>query len=94
MVENKKTDSKRPIAKKAEAPKPRQRFIILVEGLVPARIRFQTFAVDEQEAIRQLDNPHLISLLEKPELDLARVIRKKITVKDANTSLVKLIKNF
>ena len=88
MVENNK------IEKKAEPPKPRQRFMILVEGLVPARIRFQTFAADEQEALKQLDNPHLISVLERPELDLSRVIRKKITVKDANTSLVKLIKNF
>lgn len=87
-------ESKRPIAKKAEAPKPRQRFIILVEGLVPAKIRFQTFAEDEQAALKQLDNPHLISLLEKPELDLSRLVRRKVTVKDANTSLVKLTKNF
>jgi len=80
--------------KKIDGPKPKQRFIILVEGLVPAKIRFQTFAEDEQEALKQLDNPHLISILEKPELDLSRLIRKKVTIKDANTSLVKLIKNF
>jgi len=93
MVE-KKGESKRPVQKKAEAPKPRQRFIVLVEGLVPAKIRFQTFAVDEAEALKQLDNPHLLSMLEKPELDIPRLLRKKITVKDANTSLVKLVKNF
>lgn len=94
MVENNKSDSKKPIAKKAEAPKPRQRFMILVEGIVPVKVKFQTFAVDEQEALKQLDNPHLLSMLERPELDMPRLLRKKITIKDANTSLVKLVKNF
>ncbi len=92
MATNK--ESKRPIAKKAEAPKPRQRFIITVEGVVPAKVRFQTFAVDEYEALKQLDNPHLISLVDRPELDLSRLARKKVVVKDANTSLIKLTKNF
>lgn len=89
MAENTK-----PVVKKAEAPKLKTRFIIQVEGTVPAKIRFQTFATDEQEALKQLDNPHLISLLEKPELDLSRIVRKKVVIKESNTSLVKLTKNF
>ena len=87
-------ESKRPVPKKPEAPKPRQRFIIMVEGIVPVKARFQTFAADEHEALKQLDNPHLISLVDRPELDMSRLARKKIVVKDANTSLVKLTKNF
>ena len=87
-------ESKRPIDKKADAPKPRQRFIVVVEGIVPVKVKFQTFAFDEQEALKQLDNPHLLSMLERPEIDIPRLLRKKITVKDANTSLVKLVKNF
>jgi hypothetical protein len=75
-------------------PKPRQRFIIMVEGIIPVKVKFQTFAEDEQEALKQLENPHLLSMLERPELDMPRLIRKKITVKDANTSLVKFVKNF
>ena len=72
----------------------RNRYIVMVEGFVPVKVRFQTFATDEQEALRQLDNPSLLSLLDRPELDLPRLARKKATVKDANTSLVKLTKNF
>ncbi|MCK9567851.1 hypothetical protein M0R72_02725 [Candidatus Pacearchaeota archaeon] len=93
-MEEKKGESKRPVPKKVELPKPRQRFMIVVEGIVPVKVRFQTFATDEHEALKQLDNPHLLSMLERPELDMPRLIRKKITVKDANTSLVKLVKNF
>ena len=93
-LEVRSADNKGTIVKKADAPKPRQRFFIVVEGMVPAKVRFQTFAEDEDEALKQLNNPHLISILERPELDLTRLIRKKITIKDANTSLVKLVKNF
>ena len=82
------------IDKKAGLPKPRQRFIVMVEGIVPVKLRFQTFAEDEKEALKQLDNTHLLSMLDRPELDLPRLLRKKITIKDANTSLVKLVKNF
>jgi len=90
----KKGESKRPVPKKVTPPKPRQRFMIVVEGMAPVKIRFQTFATDEQEALKQLENPHLLSMLERPEVELPRLIRKKITIKDANTSLVKLVKNF
>lgn len=82
-------DSKRDSKK----PKPRQRFIIVVEGLAPVKARFQTFAEDENEALKNLNNPHLLSLLDRPEIDMPRLNRKKITIKDANTSLVKLVKN-
>ena len=82
------------ITKKAEGPKPRHRYMIIVEGMAPVKVKFQTFATDEDEALKQLDNPHLLSMLERPEIDIPRLIRKKITVKDANTSLVKIVKNF
>lgn len=94
MAETKKGESKRPVPKTAEPPKPRQRFMIVVEGIVPVKVKFQTFATDEQEALKQLENPHLLSMLERPELDMPRLIRKKIVIKDANTSLVKFVKNF
>jgi hypothetical protein len=75
-------------------PKPKKRFIIMVEGIAPVKVKFQTFAEDEQEALKQLDNPGLLSILEKPEIELSKLHRKKITVKDATTSLVKLTKTF
>jgi hypothetical protein len=74
--------------------KPRHRYIILLEGLAPVKVRFQTFAEDEQEALKQLDNPHLLSMLEKPEVDVPRLKRIKATIKDANTSMIKLVKSF
>lgn len=80
--------------KVAEAPKQKRRFIIEVDGVVPVKVRFQTFAFDENEALKQLDNPQLISILDRPQLDLPRLSRKNIRVKDALTSLVKLVKSF
>jgi hypothetical protein len=87
--------SKKPELNKPEQqPKQRHRFIITVEGLVPATINFQTFAEDENEALKQLDNPRSLSLLDRPQLDLPRLRRRKVIVKDANTSLVKIVKNY
>lgn len=82
------------ITKNADKPKPRHRFMITVEGMAPVKLRFQTFAEDEHEALRQLNNPQLLSMLDRPEVDVPRLARKKVTVKDANTSLVKLVKSF
>jgi hypothetical protein len=82
----KETEKKKPLVKK--------RFMIVVEGMAPVKLELETWAYDEQEALKQLDNPRLLNLRQRPDIDLPRVRRKKVTIKDAITSLVKLVKNF
>lgn len=79
---------------KIPKPKVRKRFIAIIEGYVPVKLHLQTFAEDENEALKQFDNPHLSSMLMHPELDLSRLKKQKITVKDGNTSLVQIVKTF
>jgi hypothetical protein len=82
----KETEKKKPLVKK--------RFMIVVEGMAPVKLELETWAYDEEEALKQLDNPRLLNLRQRPDIDLPRVRRKKVTIKDALTSLVKLVKNF
>jgi len=80
--------------KKDEKPKVKRRFTITVEGFAPVRIDLDTWAYDEEEALKQLDNPRLLNLRERPFIDLPRLRRQRVSIKDALTSLVKLVKNF
>jgi hypothetical protein len=79
---------------KVEKPKVKQRYTITVEGIAPVRVTLDTWAYDEEEALKQLDNPRLLNLRERPFIDLPRLRRRKVSIKEALTSLVKLVKNF
>jgi hypothetical protein len=76
-----------------EQPKVKRRYIVTVEGIAPVRVQLETWAYDEEEALAQLDNPRMMNLRERPEIDLPRLRRQKVTIKDAITSLVKLVRN-
>lgn len=80
--------------KQPEKPKQKRRFVIEVEGTAPVRLQLETWAYDEEEALKQLENPRLLNLRQRPDIDIPRIRRKKVTVKDAITSLVKIVKNF
>ena len=74
--------------------KKKQRFLIEVEGMVPVKLKLETWAHDENEALKNLDNPRLCTIKERPLLDLPRLHRKRVTIKEAITSLLKLVKSF
>lgn len=80
--------------KEKEKPKIKQKYVIVVEGLAPVKLELETWAYDEQEALKQLDNPRLLNLRQSPIVDVPRLRRKKVTIKDAISSLVKIVKNF
>ena len=80
--------------KKEEKPPVKKKFTIVVEGMAPVKFELETWAYDEQEALKQLDNPRLMNLRRRPDIDLPRVRRNKVTIRDAVTSFVKLVKNF
>ena len=79
---------------KVEKPKVKKRYIVTVEGIAPVRVQLETWAYDEEEALAQLDNPRMMNIRERPSIDLPRLRRQKVTIKNAITSLVKLVKNF
>lgn len=79
---------------KITPPPQKRRYVLMVEGMVPVKLLFETWAFDENEALKQLDNPQLIRLKDKPDIDIPRVRRRKVQVKDGITSLIKIVKNF
>ena len=90
MTKNTTTDE----TKNQEKPKVKRRFVVEVRGIVPVVVKFETWAYDEEEALKQLDNPRLMNLRDRPDIDLSRLRRQKVTIKDALTSLIKIVKNF
>jgi len=80
--------------KTPEKPKVKKRYILDVEGVAPVQLQLETWAYDEEEALEQLNNPRLLNLRQRPDIDLPRLRRQKVIVKDATTSLVKIVKNF
>lgn len=91
MAQNTSTPEKK---KQEEKPKVKRRFVVEVQGMAPVRVQLETWAYDEEEALKALENPRLMNLRERPAIDLPRMRRQKVTVKDAITSLVKIVKNF
>lgn len=74
--------------------KEKKRFIIEVQGLAPVKLQLETWAFNEDEALEQLDNPRLLNFRQPPRIDIPRLRRQRVEVKDAITSLVKIVKNF
>lgn len=75
-------------------PKQKRRFIMTVEGLAPVRLELETLAYNEDEALKQLENPRLCRIRQRPDVDVTRLRKAKVRIKDAITSLVKLVKQF
>lgn len=69
-------------------------YIVNMEGIAPCKVQVKTWAEDENEALKNLDNAQLCTLVQKPEVSLSHMKRKKVAIKEFNTSLVKLVKNY
>jgi hypothetical protein len=70
----------------------KKQFILELEGMCPINMRFTTWAEDEEEAVKNIHNPSLLTLENQTKPD-PRAIRGRVVVKERNTSFVKLIKN-
>jgi hypothetical protein len=79
---------------KVEKPKQKRQFTMMVEAIAPISVQMSTWAYDENEALEQLRNPGLCSLVQRPDVRLAGMNIKQVTIKDAYTQLIKLVKNF
>ena len=80
--------------KPKEKPKKKERYFIVLEGMAPVTLQLETWAEDEKQALENLDIPSLVRFREPPRIDLPRLHRKKVTIKEAFTSLVKIVKSF
>ena len=72
----------------------KHRYIVYVEGVAPVKLELEVMAVDEKEAIELVSNPRVCKIRQKPDVDLSRLRKTNIKIKDAITSLVKLVKSF
>jgi hypothetical protein len=79
---------------KVEKPKQKRQFTMMVEAIAPISVQMSTWAFDENEALEQLKNPGLCSLMQRPDVRLAGMNIRQVTVKDSYTQLIKLVKNF
>jgi hypothetical protein len=77
-----------------EEPKKKEHYFIVLEGMVPVTLQLETWAEDEEEALKNLDILALVKIREPPKIDLPRLQRKKVTIKEAFTSLIKIVKSF
>lgn len=89
-----KRQVKEALDKKVKKPHQKRRFIMTVEGLAPVRLELETWAYNEDEALKQLENPRLCRIRQRPDVDIPRLRKARVRIKDAITSLVKLVKQF
>ena len=75
-------------------PKVKKRYTVTVEGTVPVKMELEVWAFDEEEALKLIDNPSMSKLKDRPQLDIVRIRKKKVQIKEFATSLVKLVKSF
>jgi hypothetical protein len=69
-------------------------YTLTVEGIAPVVMKVQTWAFDEEEALKQLNNLQLCTPVKMPRVDLPQIKKHKVTVMETYTSLVKLTKNY
>jgi hypothetical protein len=91
LLEEERPEPK-PIEKKAETQKPKQKqyFDIKAEVMLPATLTYRVFAFDEEDALKEMMKRPPNDL--KPKLAAKKLL--KATVYQAGTTLIKAIKNF
>ncbi len=83
-------------AVKVQSKNPEKRlFILEVEGFIPMKLQFETWAENEEEALENLDHKkHLVRIRKAPEFSLSKLKSRKTVVIEFLSSIVKKIRNF
>ena len=77
------------------ATEQKKKFLLDVEGFIPIKIQFETWAVNEEEALENLDyKTGLVKIRRSPEFSLSQLKRRKTVVIDYLTNIIKKIRNF
>lgn len=70
-------------------------FEVKLEGMAPVILTYRIYAENEEEAYKIIDkSPHMAKLTSQPIIDMPRVRRRKISIKDLTTGLISFIRNF
>jgi hypothetical protein len=73
----------------------KQKYLIQVEGNAPIVAQFEVWAENEDAAAELFERqPHMARLRERPFIDLPRMQKRKLSVKDLLTGMIRLIRNF
>ena len=79
------------------APKPKQKkwFMVNVEGLAPVTVQFRVFAEDEEQAFEALErHPHAIQMDGRPHIDMKRMAKKQVSIKNLMTGMINWVRKF
>jgi hypothetical protein len=80
---------------KKPPPKQKHWFQITVEGTAPIRVQFRAFDYDEESAYETyLKNPSMAPIDGRPQIELRQIIKKRITIKNLITGMIKWVKTF
>lgn len=76
-------------------PKPKQKqwFSVTVEGEAPVRVRFRVFAEDEDQAFDMVSRSPQ-GMDGQPFVDLLRLRKRKVSIKNTLTGLINWVKQF
>jgi hypothetical protein len=75
--------------------KPKKKYLIKVEGLAPVMATFEVWAEDEEQAAQIFEKqPNLVKLRERPFIDLPHMHKRKVSVQDLLTGMMKVIRSF
>ncbi len=75
--------------------KEKKTYIIQVEGYFPAVAKFRVQADDEEDAYRIFDKyPNKVQVQDPPKVKDGKIIRKKISIKEALSNMIKFVKTF
>jgi hypothetical protein len=74
---------------------PKKKYLVRVEGIAPIIAEYEVWAENEEDAARLLDTqPHLQKLRDRPNIDLPRMRKFRLSVKDLMTGMIGLRKSF
>ena len=79
-----------------DPPKKKRWFRVRLEGVAPVVVEFQAFAEDEDQAFEMVEKKSLgyVQMLEKPSVDIAKMKKSRVLIKDLTTGLINWVRKF
>ena len=75
--------------------KPKKYYSVVIEGTAPIRLEYKILAEDENDAYQQWEQRKFSNPpLSPPRIDFSRMTIRKISIKEAYSSLITWIRNF
>jgi hypothetical protein len=90
LKSGKKQDKKK---EAEEQPKQKQWFQVRIEGTAPVTAEYRVLAIDEDEAFKLVEQGRALPL-NKPGIDMRRLKKNKVLIKNIVTGWINWVRNF